>query len=122
MSQITELATGQITTTKTITVELVETDMTPTVVIVRWPSKPTVIHTSLPFCCRRCSSHVCCCCGTAGSDQGVHQVNGGSDLVGDHVVGIRPGNVMANAFRAGFHLVAHRALPWPVGSSDRVVR
>ena len=29
---------------------------------------------------------------------------------------------MANAFRAGFHLVAHRALPLPVGSSDRVVR
>jgi hypothetical protein len=52
----------------------------------------------------------------------VYQVNGGSDLVGDHVVGRRPGNVIANAFRAGFHLVAHRALPSPVGSSDRVVR
>ena len=26
---------------------------------------------------------------------------------------------MANAFRAGFHLVAHRALPLPVGSSDQ---
>ena len=35
---------------------------------------------------------------------------------------MRPGNVIANAFRAGFHLVAHRALPLPVGSSDRVVR
>jgi Pyridoxamine 5'-phosphate oxidase len=53
---------------------------------------------------------------------GVYQVNGGSDLVGDHLVGMRPGNVIANAFRAGFHLVAHRALPLPVGSSDRVVR
>src|SRR5215218_9438517 len=53
---------------------------------------------------------------------GVYQINGGSDLVGDHLVGMRPGNVIANAFRAGFHLVAHRALPRPVGSSDRVVR
>ena len=43
MSKVTELATGQITTTETITVELVKTDITATVVIVRWPSKPTVI-------------------------------------------------------------------------------
>lgn len=28
----------------TITVELVEADVTPAVVIVRWPAKPTVIH------------------------------------------------------------------------------
>jgi threonine dehydrogenase-like Zn-dependent dehydrogenase len=54
--------------------------------------------------------------------KGVYQINGGSDLVGDHLVGIRPSNVTANALRAGFHLVAHRALPLPVGSSDRVVR
>jgi hypothetical protein len=33
---------------------------------------------------------------------------------------IRPSKVMANAFKAGFQLIAHRALPWPVGSSDRV--
>jgi hypothetical protein len=32
----------------------------------------------------------------------VYQVNGGSDLVDDHLVGMRPGNVIANAFRAGF--------------------
>jgi hypothetical protein len=32
----------------------------------------------------------------------VYQVSGGSDLVGDHLVGMRPGNVLANAFRAGF--------------------
>ena len=51
-----------------------------------------------------------------------YQINGGSDLVGDHLVGIRPSNVTANALRAGFHLVAHRALPLPVGSSDRVAR
>jgi hypothetical protein len=52
----------------------------------------------------------------------VYQVNGGSDLVGDHLVGMRPSNATANALRAGFHRVAHRALPLPVGSSDRVVR
>ena len=46
----------------------------------------------------------------AGLDHASTGVNGGSDLVGDHLVGMRPGNVMANAFRAGFHLVAHRAL------------
>ena len=38
------------------------------------------------------------------------------------LLGCGLGNVIANAFRAGFHLVAHRALPLPVGSSDRVVR
>jgi hypothetical protein len=43
MSKVTELATGQITSTETITVEPVETDMTPTVVIVRWPNRPTLI-------------------------------------------------------------------------------
>jgi hypothetical protein len=42
MSKLTELASGQITSTESITVELVETDQTPAVVIVRWPSKPTV--------------------------------------------------------------------------------
>jgi hypothetical protein len=44
MSKITLLATGQITAVDTITVELVESDETPAVVIVAWPSKPTVIH------------------------------------------------------------------------------
>ena len=34
----------------------------------------------------------------------------------------RPSKVMANAFRAGFHLVIHRARPLPVGSSDLVTR
>src|SRR5215203_815808 len=48
--------------------------------------------------------------------------NGGSDLVSDHFVGMRPSKVTAKALRAGFHLVAHRALPLPVGSRDRVVR
>jgi hypothetical protein len=44
MSNVTELATGQLTPTEAVTVELVETDETPAVVIVRWPSKPTVVH------------------------------------------------------------------------------
>jgi hypothetical protein len=44
MSQITQLATGQITATDHITVELVEADATPAVVIVRWPLKATVLH------------------------------------------------------------------------------
>jgi hypothetical protein len=44
MSQITELASGAITTVDTIAIELVEADETPAVVIVRWPAKPTVLH------------------------------------------------------------------------------
>lgn len=35
---------------------------------------------------------------------------------------ILPSNVIAKAFSAGFHLVAHRALPFPVGSSARVAK
>ena len=35
---------------------------------------------------------------------------------------IRPSKVVANAFRAGVHITAHRALPLPVESSDRVTR
>jgi hypothetical protein len=44
MSQITELTSGAITAVDTITIELVEADETPAVVIVRWPVKPTVLH------------------------------------------------------------------------------
>ena len=44
MSQITQLASGAITATDTITVELIEADETPAVVIVSWPVKPTVLH------------------------------------------------------------------------------
>ena len=44
MSKVTELATGQLNGHDTITVELVVADETPAVVIIRWPSKPTVIH------------------------------------------------------------------------------
>jgi hypothetical protein len=44
MSKITELASGQITTVDSLTVELVEADETPAAVIIRWPVKPTVLH------------------------------------------------------------------------------
>jgi hypothetical protein len=44
MSQITELGSAQITAVDSITIELVEADETPAVVIVRWPVKPSVIH------------------------------------------------------------------------------
>jgi len=43
-SQVTELATARLTGTDKITGELIEADQTPAVVIVRWPSKPTVLH------------------------------------------------------------------------------
>jgi hypothetical protein len=38
----------------------------------------------------------------SGRERWVYQINGGSELVGDHLVGMRPSNVTANAFRAGF--------------------
>lgn len=44
MSKITELASSQITAVDIITVELVEADETPTVVIIKWPAKATVLH------------------------------------------------------------------------------
>ena len=44
MSKVTPLASNQITATDTITVELIEADETPAVVIVSWPVKPTVLH------------------------------------------------------------------------------
>jgi hypothetical protein len=44
LSNMTELATGQLNRTALITIELVEVKETPAVVIVRWPSKPTVLH------------------------------------------------------------------------------
>ena len=44
MSKITELASGQITTSDTLTIELVEADEAPAVVVIRWPVKSTVLH------------------------------------------------------------------------------
>jgi hypothetical protein len=44
MSKVTTLAEGQLTAVGSITIELVEADKTPAVVIIRWPEKPCVIH------------------------------------------------------------------------------
>lgn len=44
MSKVTTLASGQINGHDSITVELVEANETPAVVIVTWPLKPTVLH------------------------------------------------------------------------------
>ena len=44
MSKVTSLASGQITAVDTLTIELIEADETPAVVIVRWPAKPSVLH------------------------------------------------------------------------------
>ncbi|HEY9469566.1 MAG TPA: hypothetical protein VIQ76_08115 [Propionibacteriaceae bacterium] len=44
MSKITELANGAITATDSIIIELIETDETPAVVIVRWPVKASILH------------------------------------------------------------------------------
>ena len=44
MSKVIELASNQVNGHDTITVELIEADEAPAVVIIRWPSKPSVIH------------------------------------------------------------------------------
>jgi hypothetical protein len=44
MSKVTELASGAITATDYLVIELIEADETPAAVIVRWPLKPTVLH------------------------------------------------------------------------------
>lgn len=44
MSKITELASGLVSATDHLVVELVEADETPAVVIIRWPAKPTILH------------------------------------------------------------------------------
>ena len=44
MSKVTTLATAQLSATDTLTIELIEADETPAVVIVRWPLKPSVLH------------------------------------------------------------------------------
>jgi hypothetical protein len=44
MSEITPLAEGQLTATDMITIELVETDEYPTVIIIKWRDKATVLH------------------------------------------------------------------------------
>lgn len=51
-------------------------------------------------------------------------INGvwGSAVFNKRFLSNRPAKVIANALRAGFHLITQRALPPPVGSSDRVTR
>jgi hypothetical protein len=44
MTQITQLASGQINAADAIVVELVEANETPAVVIIKWPLKATVVH------------------------------------------------------------------------------
>jgi hypothetical protein len=44
MSKVTELASAQLTAVDTITIELVEANETPAVVIIRWPTTPSVLH------------------------------------------------------------------------------
>jgi hypothetical protein len=44
MSKVTPLAAGQLNPSDNVTIELVEADETPAVVIVRWPLKPSIFH------------------------------------------------------------------------------
>jgi hypothetical protein len=46
MSKVTELATAQLTPSphNTLTIELIEADDMPAVVIVTWPQQPTLLH------------------------------------------------------------------------------
>jgi hypothetical protein len=47
VSKVTTLAESQVTAFNMISIELVEADETPAVVIVRWPAKPSVFHPRL---------------------------------------------------------------------------
>jgi hypothetical protein len=44
MSKVTELASAQLSAVDAITIELLEADETPAVVIISWPLQPTVVH------------------------------------------------------------------------------
>jgi hypothetical protein len=69
MSTVTTLAEGQLTAAGTITVELVEADETPTTVIVRWPSQPSVLHPRrFPAACGRGDPDIRCCSRSVGSN------------------------------------------------------
>lgn len=47
MPNVTPLATAQLTAVDTLTIELIEANETPAVVIVRWPAKASVLHPRL---------------------------------------------------------------------------
>ena len=44
MTDITELASVQLSTVDTLTIELVENDERPAAVIIRWPARPSVFN------------------------------------------------------------------------------
>jgi hypothetical protein len=44
MSNLTVLATAKLSAVAAIAIELIEANETPAVVIIRWPSKPSVLH------------------------------------------------------------------------------
>jgi hypothetical protein len=44
MTDITELASVQLSTVDTLTIELVENDERPSAVIIRWPARPSVCN------------------------------------------------------------------------------
>jgi hypothetical protein len=44
LSHATQLASAEITAADSITIELVDTDEHPTVVIIRWPDKASIVH------------------------------------------------------------------------------
>jgi hypothetical protein len=44
MSNITELASAQLTAVDVLTIALVQANETPAVVIIRWPAKASVLH------------------------------------------------------------------------------
>jgi hypothetical protein len=44
VSQITELASAQVNATGQISIELIEANQTPAVVVITWPDKATVLH------------------------------------------------------------------------------
>jgi hypothetical protein len=44
MTEVTELASVQLSTVDTLTIELVENDERPAAVIIRWPARPGVFN------------------------------------------------------------------------------
>jgi hypothetical protein len=57
MSKVTDLASNQVNGHDTITVELIEADETPAVVIIRWPSKRPGADGDIPTAYRYSRRH-----------------------------------------------------------------
>jgi hypothetical protein len=47
MSKVTELASGQINAADLLTIELIEANEPPAVIIIRWPVRASVLHPRL---------------------------------------------------------------------------